>query len=80
MDSRIVEENALGFDFLILNVFDDGYDYDYDYACYFDCHCDYDFDYNDQRSESLSKKAWCSLTTRMNYFSLRIAYIIYLTL
>ncbi|KRY96031.1 hypothetical protein T11_5165 [Trichinella zimbabwensis] len=41
MESRIVEENALGFDFLILNVFDDGYDYDYDYACYFDCHCDY---------------------------------------
>ncbi|KRZ68877.1 hypothetical protein T10_5454 [Trichinella papuae] len=71
MDSRIVEENALGFDFLILNVFDDGYDYDYDYdyACYFDCHCDYDFDYNDQRIESLSKKAWCSLTTRMNYFN-----------
>ncbi|KRY76165.1 hypothetical protein T4B_10836 [Trichinella pseudospiralis] len=61
MDSRIAEENALCFDFLILNVFDDGCDY----------HCDYDFDHNDQQNYYFKLKLF-KLTFKVDYEKLII--------
>ncbi|KRX12875.1 hypothetical protein T07_5829 [Trichinella nelsoni] len=48
--------NALGFEFLILNVFEDGYNYPCDCSYFFGCYCDCDFDYNYEQSAPLSNR------------------------